>query len=127
MAYKTHAKKLTASQRDRKREQREKRKAKQQAAFGLEQITQAQVDEMLFAVLADMNAHILAILEVDFPEALPLSGADFYLTTKQFSDAGKVDILKNALGRCDKERETFAMVALLSLSKKNLPTEAVQP
>jgi hypothetical protein len=101
------------------RKMAEQQKAKQEAFFGLEPITQDQIIERLTSVMAGMNIHTQAILETDFPEAVPLMGPDLLQTSKHFSDAGMTEILSQAMAQCQEEREAFGILAILSWVKMN--------
>ena len=124
MAHKVYVKKLSANENKRKQVQHERRVAKKQNSFGIEQITQTQVNEMQLSVMTDLNTHIRAIVETDYPEALPLVGADFFATTQQFAAAEMAGKLKQALEHCKEELEAFSALALLSWAKQLAPAEA---
>ena len=130
MVHKINAKKLTASTKSKTQVRHQQKMAEQQrgaerrASACLEQVTQEQIDEMGIAVMTDLNAHVRTILEAAHPEALPLVGADYFVTVQQLAAAGMTDTLKQALECCKEEREAFVAFALLSWVKQNTPAEA---
>jgi len=115
MAYKVYVKKLSSYEKKWKQARHERRMAKRFLAEFPRFLTAEQIEEMCSTATADMNTRVGSILKRDHPEAFGLVGSNLFESIRNFSDAQRFNLLKEAMAQCNEEREAFVGACLLSL------------
>ena len=123
MAYKLYLKELSSYEKKLKQARRDRRRAKHSPAPVLEIPTTEQLEGIFNATSVNVNTHLGSILKAHYPETLPLMGASIVETAKHFSDAGKLETMREAVRQCEEEIEALVGAFLLSFVDEPISKE----